>query len=309
MADFDSIYPWAGMKDVTIDGQAMKWIPRFYFKRGTAPSGSAQAGKPCIWVSDRKRDGYKIHPAFMYKGEVKDGFYIGCYEASTDASSSSKAASVKGKSPLVSIDFPTMQTRCTARNTGTTGDGAGWHLNNIYEVSAVNMLLLIELGTPDVQTKIGSGNVNSNAAVTGGSSNAVYRGLHEWWGNVWEMVDGFKGDGSGKALMFDNTGKETYKATGITPANGSQWQYPIEMYDTVGDDYDLSACFIPSKVGAASAGTYADGIYGPVASSFVLYKGGDWRDASSAGAFAWLVSPTASYSRADIGGRLAKYDV
>ena len=303
--DFNTIYPWAGMEEATIDGQTMIRIPRFYFKRGTAPQGSPYEGKPCLWISDRPRAGFHIHPAFMYRGEEKPCFYIGAYEASADGT---KAASKKNTSPLVSINTPTMITRCTNRNTTQTGDTAGWHLENIYEVGAVNMLLLVELATTDSQGAIGSGNVNSSAAVKSGTTNAAYRGIHEWWGNVWEIVDGLKGDGSSKALIFDNQGNGTYVPTGIIPANGSGWQYMVNMHETVGENYDLSAVFIPSTVnGTAANGTYADGIYGGINANFVLYRGGDWGLGAYAGAFALDVSYAASVSFADIGGRLAKY--
>jgi len=52
----------------------------------------------------------------MDGGVELDQFYYGAYEATNDGGT--KAGSATGVAPLVSIDFPTMQTRCTARNTG-----------------------------------------------------------------------------------------------------------------------------------------------------------------------------------------------
>lgn len=305
--DFSKVWPWAGMEAVTLDSQYMIRVPKFYFKRGTAPTGSPYEGKPVLWISDRARTGYRIHPSFMYGGAEKNCFYIGSYKCTADGS---KAGSQKNVGPLVSIDFPTMQARCTARNTTTTGEKAGWHLNTIYETGAINMLLLIELATTDAQTAIGSGNVNSSAAVTNGSTNATYRGVYDWWGNVWEMVDGLKGDGAGKALIFDSLGNQSYVKTDVTPSNGSQWSYIVDMYDIKGDNYDLGAIFLPNNVsGTASNGTYSDGIYGPTAASFVTYRGAGWGDASWAGPWALNLNSTASDSNTYIGGRLAKYDV
>jgi hypothetical protein len=301
-ADFAKIYPWAGITTVTIGSNSMTKIPAFWYKRGTAPTGSVYAGKPIIWVSDRARTGFKIHPAFMYKGAEKSCFYIGSYKC---GGSSSKATSQKNVSPLVSINFTTMQSACSANNTGTTGETAGWHLQNFYETSAVNMLLLIEMGTPDAQSAIGNGNVSSSAAVTNGSTNATYRGIYDWWGNVWEMVDGIRGSGT-TLTIYDLQGNQNYVNTGKTPAyNG----YMTEMYTESADTYDLGAVFVPSAVdGTQSNGTYGDYIWG-LTSNWVAYRGAGWSDGAYAGAFALDLNCGASSALSDIGGRLAKYDI
>lgn len=43
--DFDKLYPWRGIEEITIDDQKMVKIPKFYVKAGIAPSGTDQAGK------------------------------------------------------------------------------------------------------------------------------------------------------------------------------------------------------------------------------------------------------------------------
>jgi len=154
-ADFDAHPIWGNIETVTIDGQSMVKIPKFYYKVGTASSGD-QSGKKCWWISATMRDGYTLHPAFMQDVQEIDYFYVGAYEASND--SGTKAASVSGVAPLVSIDFTTMQTRCEAR-------GTGWRMWDIYQLGAIQMLALIELETPDVQSAIGAGNVSSSGIV------------------------------------------------------------------------------------------------------------------------------------------------
>ena len=74
--DFDKLYPWRGIELVTIDEQEMVKIPKFYVKVGIAPAGTDQAGKKCWWISDTKRNGYHVHPAFMKNGKEIEQFYV-----------------------------------------------------------------------------------------------------------------------------------------------------------------------------------------------------------------------------------------
>lgn len=304
-AYFSGQYPWKGMVDVTVDGQAMVYVPKFYVKYGAAPTGSVRAGKMCHWISDHAKTGYHVHPAFINNGAEGDGFYIGKYEASVDASNSAKAASIVNKSPLVSIDFPTMQARCAARNMGT-GEQAGWHMENIYEASAISLLALLEYGSTDIQTLIGAGNSNSSAAVATGGTNAVYRGIHEWWGNVWEMVDGLQLQ-AGKIYVHKNDGSHAYVATGLqSPGSG----YPVDVFDVNDIGYNMSDIFMPKTVSATqSDGSFSDYFWSTLSGTTVCYRGGDWVDGASCGLFTLYLIYASSYAFSSIGSRLAKYVV
>ena len=237
-AYFSKTYPWSDIRTETVDGQSMVWIPKFYYRVHT-PTTGAYAGKKCWEIVDSAVPGFAVHPAFVKAGSEIPGFYVGAYECSVDANDSNKAASIIGKSPLVSIDFPTMQTSCAARN---TGGQSGWHLWNIYELAAIQMLCLIELGTPDVQTAIGSGNSASSAAVATGSTNAKWRGISELWGNVWHMVDGLKGSGP-TIEIFNRLGNGSYVYTGV--AAPAVLGYPKNMVDTSGTVFYFYDVFVP----------------------------------------------------------------
>ena len=303
--NFDKLYPWKNIESVTIDDQAMVKIPKFYVKVGTAPEGTEQAGKKCWWVSPTARKGYHIHPAFMHKGEELDQFYIGAYEAYNEGSN--KAGSASGKSPYVSITFNQSQAVCEARNT-TDGTQTGWHLQNFHERSAVAMLCMIELGSPDVQTKIGAGNSSSSAAVATGSSNAVWRGIHELWGNVWEWCDGIKTLFDGKTvLIFDNEGYSNYVNTGVTLPTMSNTGIQ-EVSDAKGDGFDLGDVFVPSVAsGAATASTFTDAGWMAAGDVRALICGGSWDGGASCGLFAFSTDAAPSSSSAGVGLRLAKW--
>ena len=300
--DFSTTYPWSGIEKVTIDGQVMIKIPKFYHKYGTIPAGRANAGKKAHWVSEKKLSGYHIHPAFVKNGYVMDCFYIGAYEAYN--AGSSKAGSAASQTPWVNIGgFANAKTYCTNRNTDANDVAKrGWHLQNIYEVAAVNILMMIELETPNVQTAIAMGNVSSSAAQATGATAAVWRDLHEWWGNVWEHVDGLTVDANGLYQIFSTQGDWTYVNTGISaPSEG----WITEMSEAKGTNFDMTDVFVPSATnGTESNGTYGDYMWKN--NSTVLYRSGNWVNGSRYGAFTFHVNNGASYSNSSIGLRLAK---
>lgn len=78
--DFDNHTIWKNIEDVTIDGQEMVKIPKFWVKTGTGPDGSDQAGNKCWWISDWPVEGFEVHPAFMDGGVEIDQVYVGKYE-------------------------------------------------------------------------------------------------------------------------------------------------------------------------------------------------------------------------------------
>lgn len=231
-----------------------------------------------------------------------DCFYYGAYEASQDGT---KACSLPEKTPWVHISNPNAINACAARNTGTIGsEQYGWHLQTVYERAAIAMLMMIELGTPNVQTAIASGNVSSSAAQATGATAAKWRGIHEFWGNVWEHTDGIQTNASSIIQIFDNQGNGTYKNTGVVLPGG----WIKETSRASGDGFDLGDVFVPSVCdGTESNGTYSD--YSWVAANCVLYQSGSWAYGSQAGAFAFYATNTASHSDNDIGFRIAKYEI
>ena len=292
--------PWAGICSVTIDGQAMVKIPKFYVRCYTPTSG-AFAGKVCREISDCAQTGYHVHPAFVHNGAEMPCFYIGAYEAYN--AGSGKAGSKSGQTPWVSIDNPAAISACAARNTGASGsEQYGWHLQTIYERAAISMLMMIELGTPNVQTAIGAGNVSSSAAVATGSTAAKWRGIHEFWGNVWEHTDGATTDASSILHIFSTQGDGTYVSTGVVPAGG--WIKKVS--EASGTNFDLNDVFIPTvSDGTESNGTFGD--YCWVAANCVLYMSGYWGYGSQAGAFSFDVGDASSGAGAGFGFRVAKY--
>ncbi len=223
------------------------------------------------------------------------------------AGSTTMAGSQAGVAPIVSIDFPTMASRIEARNQPARGS-AGWHMWTIYELSAIQRLLLIENGGPDVQSTIGSGNISSSAAQNTGVTNATWRSIRELWGNVWHMVDGLRGDASKKAQLFDRLGNRNYVDTNWTvpiyQGGGDGWI--TAMKDGANSLYDFDEIFVAGAVdGIESNGTYGDHHWGSI-TNFVTYHGGGWNYGSLAGLFSLSLGGVASGLSTAFGSRLAK---
>lgn len=298
-ATFNNHPTYAGVVAQTIDGQAMMKVPKYFVKAGTVPSGT-YAGKRFWMISDQPAAGFEVHPAFMNAGAQIGQFWVGKYQGTNDGGS--KLGSAAGVTPLVSIDFPTMQARATARNTGGVTGFALW---DYYKLEAARLLALIEMGGTDSQALIGQGHVSGSGALATDNATvaqATWRGIVGLWGNVWQMVDGLRTNASSQYEIWDKSGNKTWVNTGITaPASG----YPVTFATASGANFDLGLLMLPATSNAtASNGTTGDYFYQNP--SCVAYHGGAWGDGATAGLFYLDVSTGASDSNAHIGGRLAK---
>jgi hypothetical protein len=295
--DFDLHPVWGGIRDVIQDGQEMVFIPAFHYRAAPAPEGSPHAGLPCWWISAGPRDGFRLHPAFLRAGQAVSGILVGKHQASRDGD---KAASKGGATPLTSIDFNAMRAACASR-------GDGWRLWTIYDLAAIQMLAMVEVGA-DLQELIGRGNVDGEGRKLCGSSDATWRGLTDLWGNVWQMVDGIITDDENLIRIFDAGGHRRWIDTGVTFGVDEEHGWPAGLHDEAGDGFDLGAIFLPDAVtddrDDALLKDYCFGSWQGY--ECVAYVGGNWDSGANAGLFYLDLNDAASNSSPDIGGRLAK---
>ena len=296
--EFDAHPVYAGIQGETIDGQQMVRVPAFYYRSGRVAAGEF-AGKKALWISDEPAEGFALHPAFVGARVQLDQFWVGKYQATPDGD---KMGSQPGLMPLANIDFPAMQQAAAARN---GGDVSGFGLWSIYHLGAIQTLALIELGTPDAKSVLGSGHVNGGGVRPvddGVVTQAAWRGITGLWGNVWQMVDGLQTDEERRYRIWDTEGGKSYVSTGVkAPASG--WAH--RRATRQGEGFDLGAVFVPKKTREYRD----DSAYGNYFWSWrnaVAYHGGSWGDGANAGLFALSVNGDASYSGATFGGRLAK---
>ena len=257
-SDFSNCYPWSGIQRETLStGDVMVKIPKFWFRRYR--DGNIEH----IKIADKVVDGFTLHPAFNHADVEKDYLYVGAYETSSNNKSVSGA--IRQSS----------QTRATFR-TNAKAKGAGWGLIDIAALSAIQILILVEFATNDVQTAIGRGycddnndalntgscnsvpNLTGRPAGTDGKTGVVWRGLENFWGNSSEFVDGVNVNGGKYYVCNDQskyaddtaTGYEELSFTGAT--NWSSSYITQEGLDTGNNSHVM----IPSAAGNGSATTY-----------------------------------------------------
>lgn len=260
VADDGSIVAWYGDADYKEDGsmgQVMVYQPKFYYLVCPVEYDPIDTGigyhlrKANYYVSEKPRAGFRLHPAFYdASGNEIDYFLTSAYEGSIyDASASAyllndeqvmntgedKFSSIAGARPASgsSQNLTRPNIEAMAQNRGTN-----WHGDLIKQVSAEQMLMIIELGMMSLQTAVaqgvvslpwttGSDTTSSYAATTGstaslgngtgraektttyeggvakeytvdGKTSVCWRGKENFWGNIWKFVYGINIWGNGK---------------------------------------------------------------------------------------------------------------
>lgn len=260
VADDGTIVAWHGDPDYKEDGtmgQVMVYQPKFYYLVCPVVYDPIETGigyhlrKANYYVSEKPRAGFRLHPAFYdANGNEIDYFLTSAYEGSIwDADGNvyllqdeqvmnaggDKFSSISGARPA---SGSTQGLTRTAIEQMAQNRGANWHGDLIKQVSAEQMLMIIELGMMNLQTAIaqgvvtlpwetGSDKTSSYAAVTGstsgigngtgraertttyeggvakeytvdGKTSVCWRGKENFWGNIWKFVYGINIWGNGK---------------------------------------------------------------------------------------------------------------
>ena len=260
VADDGSIVAWYGDADYKEDGsmgQVMVYQPKFYYLVCPVEYDPIDTGigyhlrKANYYVSEKPRAGFRLHPEFYdASGNEIDYFLTSADEGSIyDASASAyllndeqvmntgedKFSSIAGARPASgsSQNLTRPNIEAMAQNRGTN-----WHGDLIKQVSAEQMLMIIEMGMMNLQTAIaqgivslpwttGSDTTSSYAAATGstaslgngtgraektttyeggvakeytvdGKTSVCWRGKENFWGNIWKFVYGINIWGNGK---------------------------------------------------------------------------------------------------------------
>lgn len=234
---------------------------------------------------------------------VKDVFYLGAYKGYV---TSSKLRSLSGKTPTVNTTIGNFRTQAQANGSG-------------YDQSAFNQLIfrqcmyLLKYKNLDSQTAVGQGYVNGSSAVSTGGTNTngmdygttsqtqqmKLFGLEDFWGNVWEFIDGIYSDSSYNILTttenFNDTGSGyTNRGSSGFSSNTGNWISDVQGTSETG--------FIIKGTSGSSSTYYCD--YGYLYASRLACFGGSWGNGASSGAFNFDVSRSASASFSTFSARL-----
>lgn len=230
--------------------------------------------------------------------------------------------------------------------------GTGWHCLDMATASMEQMLMTVELGVMDTQSGIGRGVVDlpwttgtdttsSYAAATGatsalgnatgmaaktttyeggaakeystnGKTSISYRGVENFWGNIWKHVYGVNiwGDGSLKGgvpyICMDRTPAESkkdgnYQSAGFTVTNSNGYISAMGYGDP-----DFDWLFIASECTGNSALPVGDYTYATANLNGyrIALLGGCWSYGGNAGGFCWALDDGVGFRYRIIGGRL-----
>lgn len=229
--------------------------------------------------------------------------------------------------------------------------GEGWHSFGIKTASMEQLLMIVEMGMMNLQTAIGQGVVNlpwttgsdttsSYAGATGstaslgngtgratktttyeggkatdytvdGKTSICYRGVENFWGNIWKFAYGVNIWGNGKMAggmpyicsdfnYAEGKNTDNYEGAGftVTKANGyiSAMGYSTK-YDWL---FMASECLGNSSLPVGDYTYITENLNG----YRITRLGGDWNSGSSAGGFSWSLNSGVGVRYRTVGGRL-----
>ena len=229
--------------------------------------------------------------------------------------------------------------------------GEGWHSFGIKTASMEQLLMIVEMGMMNLQTAIGQGVVNipwttgsdttsSYAGVTGstaslgngtgratktttyeggkatdytvdGKTSICYRGVENFWGNIWKFAYGVNIWGNGKMAggmpyicsdfnYAENKNTDNYEGAGftVTKANGyiSAMGYSTK-YDWL---FMASECLGNSSLPVGDYTYITENLNG----YRIAQLGGYWGYGAAAGGFCWNLGNGVGNRGRNVGGRL-----
>lgn len=229
--------------------------------------------------------------------------------------------------------------------------GEGWHSLGIKTASMEQLLMIVEMGMMNLQTAIGQGVVNlpwstgsdttsSYAGATGstaslgngtgratktttyeggkatdytvdGKTSICYRGVENFWGNIWKFAYGVNIWGNGKMAggmpyicsdfnYAEGKNTDNYEGAGftVTKANGyiSAMGYSTK-YDWL---FMASECLGNSSLPVGDYTYITENLNG----YRIPLLGGSWHFGSYAGGFSWTLGNGVGTRSRDVGGRL-----
>lgn len=249
-------------------------------------------------------DGYS-YMAHSYKGNPCSTFYLGAYKG---YSSSSKLYSVSGQTPTVSQTIGTFRTQAQAR-------GTGYEQSAFFQLTYRQVMYMLKYRGKNAQIAVGRGFVDGNSAAhaTGGTNSLGMDygestgkvqmklfGLEDFYGNVFEFIDGIYSNSNRQILVADGNFNDT--GSGYQSAGTATFSSNIGGYMKLPNGTNLAG-FAPASTSYGSATTFFCD-YADVGAGRLGAFGGLWNDGAGAGVFQLYVYRSASISSANYGGRL-----
>ncbi len=304
-SDFDRAYPWSEITRVTAStGDVLVRIPKFWYRR------YREDNIEHIEIANKETDNFSLHPAFNHNDVQKDCVYIGAY-TSYDAYPSS--------------GYPMSQTGQVRRSYSSPNNillrlhnkGDGWNAMSISALSAIQMLILVEFATNDVQTAIGRGLCDSNntdnhvsgqcdavPGLTGiptgtdGKVGVVWRGIENLWGDYWQLIElacwKYTTSANSELYISNNARTDTtYYNSKLSFTCNREWDATEgggSYITKLGFDSNYPYVLLPEEAGEGSSSTFmCDNVKGLSSTSARTYyfTFGGYENGSGSGLFCY----------------------
>lgn len=281
------------------DVDIMIEFPKFYWKWTTSSTyidvelseGKVDSGFECL--------------AHSVGTVEKDYIYLGAYLGYEE---NGKLRSKKGVLPTASKTIGQFRTLAQA-------NGTGYQQYVYYSMFMLQMLFVLMYRSTDSQTSLGYGyaNGNSSSIQTGntynkgmnygestGKQQMKFLGIEDFWGNLYQWVDGLYCDSSRNILITDNSVFNDNGSGYVNYGQGAGSNLSGGYIDAV--QGKQSTGFIPKSIVGSNATHYCD--YGSLNAGCLGRSGGRWGSGLGAGAFCLFVDYSASAASSSIGARL-----
>lgn len=264
-----------------------------------------------ISMTDNPDDANFDYMAHKRGSTLKDKFYLGAYKGSEV---SSKLRSLSGKTCANAKTIGSFRTLAQANGAPNGSGGSGYDQSGWYQLLYRQCMYILKYKSLNSQSKVGHGFVNRNSAQkstggtetkgmdwgeTTGKDHMKLFGLEDFWGNIYEWIDGYFPDSNRNIKTatenFNDTGSN-YTAHGVAASSNVSWNY---MNNCVGDTH---SGFTPTSTSGSETTYFCD--RATLNASYLPIFGGYWNSASNAGAFLLSVHNSTSYAHASIGARL-----
>ena len=244
----------------------------------------------------RESDSFCFHDI---GGVIKPKIYRGRYKAGVTADNANVLRSISGIAPLVNVTRAQCRERAINR-------GNGYHQNNVYMLFLWQAMYLLLFKNRNSQIALGQGiTKGTGISLTGqncGSTDdkpwifgnqtqtdsVVFLGVEDFYGNIWEYVDGIVIDNAIYKLTRDpnkyndtGDGFEISAASGLTSEIVDRNSFIKSIQGT------NSLQFLPAGTGGGTTKYFCDSMFFADTSVCVTCFGGKTISMQFAGAFFW----------------------
>lgn len=255
-------------------------------------------------TDDPNKEGF-CYKAFQRGSVDKDEFYLGRYKGYVDGS---------GKLRSYSGVTPTGNKTIGAFRTAAQLNGSGYEQSGFYQLVWRQCLYMVKYLAQNSQEAIGKGYTSGSSVTATGTTDGkgdtygtqtatdhmILFGLEDFWGNIWEWIDGLVTDSSRNILTNTDNFQDDGKGTGyLSTPSGLSSNTSGYMTDVQGTN---DTGFIIKAGSGSSTTKFCD--YGYLYAGSVAYFGGDYGNGDYAGVCYLYVSGSASNSSAYVGGRV-----